>query len=119
MKLKELTTFLSIKLKDILHPVFFITLFSYVILAKIMLLFFPDMTKIIVVYPSLGLGIAILLIYGIRFWPAIFLGSLIASFIQGSSFLFYFLITILTFLEILFEIVFLTVKNKFDYSLRT
>lgn len=119
VELKKLLTFLSFKLTDIIHPVFFITVFLYLILVKIMFVFFPDITKIIVVYPSLGLAIAILLIYGSRFWPAVFVGFFIAFFIQGHSSLFSFLIAISTVFEVLLGVILLTIKNNFDYSLRT
>ena len=37
------------------------------------------------VWPAAGVGLAGLLLFGVRFWPAIFIGRVIAGLISGSA----------------------------------
>ena len=58
---------------------FVLVALSYVILGKLGLLFARVNPSISAIWPPTGLAIASLLIFGIRLWPAIFLGACIVN----------------------------------------
>ncbi len=119
MNLNKLSDFLFSKKIDIITPIFFITLLIIIIFSYGISLIFPDTTAVMVVYPSLGVGVAVLLMYGIAYWPAIFFGTLLSLLMQGDSFLLALFLAIATSIEAILGVYLVSRKTNLDYSLQT
>ena len=50
-------------------------------------LIFKTQSEVSMIWPATGMGISLLLVFGIRFWPATALASLLSSVISGNNFL--------------------------------
>lgn len=59
---------------------------AYVVFAKIGLSIYPVSGFASVVWPPTGIAIASLLLFGLKFWPAITLGAFVINFYSGASF---------------------------------
>ncbi len=76
--------FLNYRWRDLLAMLILAGL--YALLAKVVLDHFSETGNVTLAWFSGGLGLAVLLIKGIRFWPGVFLGALAAGMMVGDAF---------------------------------
>jgi len=58
----------------------------YALVAKIVLSYFAETGNVTLIWFSSGLGLAALILRGLRYWPGIFIGALAAGLLVDDSF---------------------------------
>lgn len=91
--------------------------FIYSLLAYVVLKYFSDNGIVSLVWPSSGFALAVLLIKGLRYTPAIYLGALFSNIIAGGSFETAAMIAIGNTLEAIIILWILQSKTSFDLHL--
>ena len=90
---------------------------SYAFLTSLMLGLFSTNGVVSLIWLSNGLALAVLLLGGNKYWPAVFLGALTGNLLQGNSFGLSFVIATGNTLEVLVALWLLTSVAQFDLAL--